>query len=405
MDKNLLDTPKIQLAFSHVKDAFSPLHEDSKNAHLGIIVKSSSTQERRGLQSITENEKNPAFFRVERFILQSAVRHLFPKSTTAKCLRALCPNCSDVKVFQSINFGTTHYVNLQICSSVWSCPVCSIKISERRRLEVQSAMQQHESSGGQVLLLTLTNPHYTTDFLPNLLKRQALAMSRFKGNRSAKKLFASVDCIGSIRAWEVTHSDKNGWHPHFHLLLFVRSGLDLEELQNCFYKVWANCCRLAKLPIPSLAHGVRLDDGSKAAEYVSKGTWGLDSEMTKGHIKKGVNGGLSPFDLLRLYAYNDDKCAGALFCEYAKAFKGNGQLVWSPGLKALFAINDKSDKQVASSIDEHSILLGSIELKQWRLVLRFDSLLNSRSEILERARDGWERVERYLIYLENLAAN
>ncbi len=37
--------------------------------------------------------------------------------------------------------------------------------------------------------------------------------------------------------------------------------------------------------------------GAYADKYVSK--WGLEQEMTKGHIKKGREGGLTPFDLLK----------------------------------------------------------------------------------------------------------
>ena len=35
-------------------------------------------------------------------------------------------------------------------------------------------------------------------------------------------------------------------------------------------------------------------------QYVSK--WGLEEEVTKGHLKKGLNGSLTPFDLLRAQA-------------------------------------------------------------------------------------------------------
>ena len=49
---------------------------------------------------------------------------------------------------------------------------------------------------------------------------------------------------------------------------------------------WQNCCKKAGLPIPSIEHGVDLQDGTFADEYVSK--WGLEDEMTKGHTKKVV---------------------------------------------------------------------------------------------------------------------
>jgi len=114
--------------------------------------------------------------------------------------------------------------------------------------------------------------------------------------------------------------------------------------------------------------------------------------MTKGHMKKASSGSRSPFDLLRSYLNDRDKQAGALFVEYAKAFKGKRQLVWSKGLKDLFSIDDKTDPEISARVEDDAYLLGSINIEQWRAVRRF----NARGEILELARHGWEPVERLL---------
>jgi len=398
--------------------AVSECENGAKNSPiLGSNAKSSPLQENQGLQpnfslvsrpfysaaysvdSFTgevlfdEPEYDPVSFRLERFALQSSVRRLLPVSRTAKCLRIIQANRTEVDVWRSSEHGSAFYANLQTCSSVWACPVCAAKISERRRVELLQAMEQHQASGGSVLLLTLTNPHTSTDDLLAMLKAQALAMSRFNSTKSAQKLWVSIGCIGTVRAWEVTHG-SNGWHPHFHILLFVASGLDLEQLRSSFYSVWSNCCRLAKLPIPSELHGVRIDDGTKAANYVTKGLWGLDREMTKGHIKKSKQG-RSPFDLLRSYLYDKDKQAGVLFCDYARSFKGKRQLVWSKGLKAIFELVDRTDEEMASAVEDDAYLLGKIQAEDWVLIRKF----NVRGEVLELARHGWETVERLLFSL------
>lgn len=372
-------------------------------AFLGSNAKFHPLQQPRGLQPIESVDAStgeivqstpqycPVSVRLERFALQSSVRYLLPDSRTAKCLRIRQANKNDVEVWRSHEHKTAFYAALQTCSSVWACPVCAAKISERRRLELLDAMDKHKASGGYVLLLTLTNPHTSTDNLEAMLKAQALAVTRLKSTKSAVKLWDSLGTVGTVRAWEVTHG-SNGWHPHFHFLLFLRFAAPLDYIQARFFVVWANCCRLAGLPIPSAMHGVRIDDGAKAAEYVTKGMWGLDREMTKGHMKKAAKGGLSPFDLLRSYLNDRDKQAGALFIEYATAFKGKNQLVWSKGLKALFEIQEQTNEETAAKVDDDAYLLGKITIEQWRAVRRF----NVRGEVLELARHGWEPVERFL---------
>lgn len=393
-------------------------------AALGIYAKFSPTQERRGLEPYSDNTdshnsaaiswihgepgtgevlpftrsgtklqpvKDRIALRLERFALQSAARRLLPDSRTAKCLRHRQHGKNAVEVWRSAAHKSAHYGGLQTCGSVWACPVCAAKISERRRIEVLTAMDKHKTSGGEVLLLTITNRHTVGDDLAALLAAQAQALRRFTGQRSSLRLFQDIGQIGTIRALEVTHG-ANGFHPHYHILLFVRAGLDLATLRGRFYVEWANACRLAKLPIPSEEHGVSLDDGSKAAEYATKGVWGLDQEMTKGHIKKARKG-RSPFDLLRAYFYDDDKQAGALFRIYAQAFKGKQQLKWSDGLKALFLIDERSDEETSAAIEDDAVKLGEIELDEWRLVLRYEC----RGDVLELARlGGWEPVRRLL---------
>ncbi|WP_458127413.1 hypothetical protein, partial [Raoultella ornithinolytica] len=63
-----------------------------------------------------------------------------------------------------------------------------------------------------------------------------------------------------------------------------------------FFEQWKKACEKAGLDQPSYEHGLDLRNGQKAASYVSK--WGLEHEMTKGHIKKGKTDSKTPFDLL-----------------------------------------------------------------------------------------------------------
>ena len=104
-------------------------------------------------------------------------------------------------------------------------------------------------------------------------------------------------------------------------------------------------------------------------------------------------------DLVRSYAFDDDKQAGALFIEYSKAFHGRRQLQWSPGLKAFFGIGEKSDEMIAAEQDDKASVLGEIDWHTWTLVLKSEL----RGEILELARLGsWEAITRLLLNLKNV---
>ena len=358
---------------------------------------------------------NPMASRVQRFILQSVARKFLPKSRTNNCLRLRASHKpiwsatyipQTIKVWQSKEHKTTSFSGLQTCGSVWACPVCSAKIAERRRAEIIAAMAAHNAAGGCVHMLTLTAPHQRGDDLAELLANQAKALNSFWNDRHVKAVLWEMGTVGQIRALEVTHGRKsahnNGWHPHYHVLLF--NGLEphlmrydslrLEQMTEWMlrlYAVWARVCVKAGLGEPSLQHGLKLDDGSHAAKYVSK--WGLEDEMTKGHTKKAIHGE-TPFDFLRAYVEDhNDKQAGALFKEFAETFKGKRQLHWSSGLKKRYAIGEKSDVEISEAMDDFSTVLGFITFDQWCDILAAEG----RGVVLSLAASGgWSAVVNYL---------
>ena len=352
---------------------------------------------------------DPMAARVQRFALQSVARDILYHSDPDQrfrietCLRARAFNQS-VNVWKSEEFGTAHYSGLQTCGSVSACPVCSAKIGERRRAEVLSAMTVHESRGGNVHLLTLTAPHQRGDVLVDLLVQQSKALKRFWMDRKVKAVLAEMGYIGQIRAWEVTHGRKaarnNGWHPHFHILLFTGMGVDLARFDEAqrrdwsvrLYLIWAKACEFAGLGTPSFEHGLKLDDGSKASAYVTK--WGLEDELIKGYSKKGRDGNETPFDFLRaVLADKLDTHAAELFREFVRAFKGKQQLGWSNGLKARLAVEEVSDGELAQRVEEEAVWLGQLTVDQWRDVLT----VHARGLVLEIAACcPWDHVQAFL---------
>jgi hypothetical protein len=379
----------------------------SEGHSLGTNAKYKNKAEKVDLETGEITGCDPMETRVQRFILQSVARSLFDnaKSRLNKCLRLRSAH-NDIQVWKSTEHKTTHYKGLQTCGSVWRCPVCSSKIAERRRLEIIQAMDAHKAVGGCVNLLTLTCPHQVKDNLADLLKKQAKALNRFWNDRLVKAIMVEMGTIGQIRALETTHGrlsvQNNGWHPHYHILMFQGIGVDLARFDQAqmtdwqvrFYLQWAKACKGSGLGEPSYAHGLKLDDGTYAAKYISK--WGLEDEMTKGHTKKALHGE-TPFDLLRAIQVDpDDKQAAALFIEFAKTFEGKRQLHWSKGLKKRYLVAEKTDEALAAETDDKARLLGMLTIEQWRDVLAVEG----RGAVLQVASSGgWDAVA---VYLESI---
>lgn len=340
--------------------------------------------------------------RVQRFALQAVARSILPTSRTAKCLRIRAYD-SEIQVWKSKEHGTASYAGLQTCGSVWACPVCSAKIAERRRVELLDAMEMHKAQGGAVSLLTLTTPHQRGDNLVELLAQQGKALQSFLRDFTVKAVLTEMGYLGQVRALEVTHGRKsaknNGWHPHFHILQFHQvkgSEAERKDWTARLYLRWVAYCQKAGLGTPSYAHGIKLDDGTKAAQYVTK--WGLEDEMTKGHTKKGKAGGESPFDLLRaVLADKNDRQAAALFQEFADGFRGKNQLSWTRGLKARFMVDEKTDDELSKEKEDRAVFLGLLSIDQWRDVLKVDG----RGVLLDiAAKGGWSHVLKYLHFID-----
>lgn len=376
--------------------AVSSTQKTTSDSSLGKITKSASKPIFKGLGDDFVILRSKAQLRVKRFLLQDQACKLLPSDRINNCLKKRITKDKGVIVKYNPVTKAACYGNLQLCSSVWNCPVCAAKISEKRRSELKQGIARHRKNGGHVYLLTLTNSHHYGDNLALLMSGQKKALKYLWSDRKPKEHFAELGKVGHITANEVTHG-KNGWHPHMHILMFFDKAVDIKELQTFIAKYWQHCCKKAKLKQPSLEHGCDITDGSFADRYVSK--WGLEEEMTKGHIKKGREGGNTPFDLLRLSESGCEQ-SGRLFQQYAAAYKGKNQLNWSPNLKDLLGVPKITDKQLAETEDAESIEEEELALEIWRLVL----IYKARGELLKVFElDKFDGGNRFDMLIEDLA--
>ena len=257
------------------------------------------------------------------------------------------------------------------CANAWGCPVCSAIISEHRKTEVKQAMDWWQGQGGSVLLLTLTVPHYSHTDIKQLKVDLKKAYSKFfKGVRASKDLFSKWQIEHYISCFEITHGE-NGFHPHYHILLFVPYSVGIGShigMEEDIYTVWSDCCQKSGLDAPSRKHGVNLRNGDYANNYVAK--WGLEHEMTKGHIKRGKKGSRTPFDILRDFQESPNDQDANLFKLYYFAFKGQRQLNWSRGLRKLASKNqvEKTDQEIVDETDNVAELMFKLDIELWHVI-------------------------------------
>ena len=346
--------------------AHSEVTPVKKNRALGTITKSCSTVDSK--EKIFDKNKAREYRKVTTQLKERAGEILYKPNEKKQHRVCACGKCRiDGTAPVGIKYNATkevaHYTNLQWCGSVWLCPDCSYKITQERKKELSDAMKTCRDKRFHVAMLTLTVPHYLGDDLRTLLKKMSKAKHALWTNRDSRTYFSeNFPMVGHITATEVKYSDNNGWHPHFHVLLLGYFKIEDLMYRDLLAELWIKSCVRAGLNAPSMTHGLDLRDGTYADQYVSK--WGIESELTKGHVKKGRNGGFTPFDLLQFSMYNEsvfDKDCGKLFQEFAIAMKGSRQLVWSRGLKSLLDLDEKTDEELAEETEKDAITLRTID--------------------------------------------
>jgi len=348
----------------------------------------------------------------DRFSLQDVMAKVMPEHRVSKCLRVVQRKQTAVTVYKSNNFHSISLSNLQSCGSVWDCPICAAKITEHRRKEINHAIDAHKLNGGTVSFVTRTVPHTKSHTLLDMRNGFRKADALMKGHSSYKSLVKRLGVIGSIKVYEVTVGEFNGWHLHVHEIFFhskdapfvgdaVSTNSDyaafLETFRAGLYARWKVDAVKAGFGEPSEEHGLQVQNGDFAADYLAKwgvpssSSWDASSELTKAHIKKSKKG-FSPFDLYRAFRDTGDESLIPIIREYSESMFGQQQLVWSRGLKALFDVKELSDEELVDKLEDDAEEIGELSPVQWKFIVK----TNSRATFFILALQGWDIVTNFL---------
>lgn len=313
---------------------------------------------------------------------------------TCDCLRKPIPT----QMIELVKSGdTAHYRGLQICGSVWSCPVCSARISEKRRKQLTVGVNK---SGYHPVMVTCTLSHGREHKLQETLDRLLSAWNKtitgawWAGDkrRGLTGFKATYDLDYWIRSLEPTYGLENGWHPHLHVLFLLPRAIgsdDLELLEDMLRERWAVI--VASLGGYANEHGIDVVAGNEAlAQYVAKtgldsgheiqdrdkaldGKWTVAHEMAKSTSKTGtIEGHYTPLQLLDL----SEKHAWArqAWLEYAETMKGKKQMSFSKGCKDLLGIDDLTEEELAEVDDtsDESIEIVEITQHEWKILMEWN---------------------------------
>lgn len=315
-----------------------------------------------------------------------AAQHLMPEQRTADCFRKR--HKPNVEVNYSRSVKRAHYSGLIVCASVWACPVCAAKITERRRVELEKA----NSDGLSKFMVTYTLQHSPDDKLSELIVDMSEGLREMKHSKGYKNLIGDLQIVGTVTGAEVTVSNVNGWHPHKHALSFSKlsqSVIKADELQTELSRLFIAAMQKRGRYV-SAVYGVNVQTENVMNTYLAKigdekQSWSLAAEITKSPVKTGrdVNH-FHPFELLDMYL-SKNISAGRLFIEYAIAMKGKKQLFYSKGLRDILGLGvELSDDEIAEQQEQDASLFAMINPDQWKVILKHEK----RGQLLEVASTG-----------------
>jgi hypothetical protein len=332
------------------------------------------------------------------------------------------------QVVKSKSNNKAFFTGVMSCANSRTCPICSAKISERKSNEMRMAFNIARAENLEISLLTFTAPHNSGDSLDDLKSGISEALSSFWRGATAKRFKEKYGILGNIRSFEIRHGN-NGWHPHFHIILFSKNSLPhtKRDLKNRLEKEqsvewlsilerWKSCCTRSGLSSPNM-YGMDIQNGAHAGEYISKFgsddeilqtksgkkiTWDMADEMTKGNTKTGRKGSSSPWDLLSLAVDGETKDIQnenkKLFLFYARAMQGVNLIRWSRGLRSYFDLGDQqTDEEILQAEEDKADLLCHITSGEWEYIIKN----NLRAIVLQLSETGGSEAVARLLYSGN----
>src|SRR5215475_7339010 len=173
----------------------------------------------------------------KKWAMHEKASELLPDSRLSRCCKRRVHKDIDVYLKRSLDSGTWSYGGLMRCGNLWGCTLCGPKVAEKKRAELNRGLEAATAKSWELLFGTFTAPHHNGQDPKLLSKFLHKAWNLFKNRKPWRKWKEEIGYEGEIRNHEATWSDRNSWHPHFHIIIFasrIKTPTDPDEQKALF---------------------------------------------------------------------------------------------------------------------------------------------------------------------------
>lgn len=337
-----------------VFDKTAASHEnDSSVASLGTTANSVAALPKQAQKATNWQLLSTAQTLLDNAKLKNTVESGVHRTRLCYACRAYQADSIGIRLSTSAEDSFASFSGLQTCACVWACPVCSSRIAVKRGQEIGRAIQWAEDTKHTPVMMTLTASHHHNG-LEWFKDRFKSAYRALLQSRQYRKLRRKMGVKYLIKAVEVTRTYENGWHYHYHILLFVpnkilmQADFDLKQWQAEATEVWLH--ELNKVGL-SGSHERALDVRTHRnikAEYLSKLGLTHDDTTDARHELSGNKNkaGRHIWSILRKAREGDENDANS-YVEYVTAMTGEKWITWTPKFKELVGLVESTDDAAA----------------------------------------------------------
>ena len=126
------------------------------------------------------------------------------------------------------------------CGRVKECPMCYERTADLKRHEILKKQEECLKDGGSLFLVTLTMTHKKTDRLKYLQDKLSDSVRKLKNQHGWRKI-REQSFMPPRTIYEVTYSEKNGFHPHVHMVFFQKNlQLTKTKIRETLSPYWNN---------------------------------------------------------------------------------------------------------------------------------------------------------------------